>query len=164
MKLFLSEEVFEQLHNPTREQMKMALRIHCSVVEKRDGRIKARAVADGRTQRRYTEEETYSPTVKLESIFLSSLIDAYEQRNVITIEIKGAFLKAEVPDEMDLIVKMEGELSELMCELDPKYKMDENGVIYLKCKKAPYGHIEASRLFYDDLSRSLTEKMEFKRN
>jgi len=42
--------------------------IHCFVIEKRDGRIKARAVADGRSQQRYTEEETYSLTIKLESI------------------------------------------------------------------------------------------------
>jgi hypothetical protein len=56
LRLFLSEEVFEQLKNPTRKQMEVALRIHCFVVEKRDGRIKARAVADGRTQDRYFEE------------------------------------------------------------------------------------------------------------
>ena len=52
--------------------------IHCFVVEKRDGRIKARAVADGRTQQRDTEEETYSLTVKLESILLNAFVDAYE--------------------------------------------------------------------------------------
>jgi hypothetical protein len=164
LKLFLSEEVFQQLHNPTRKQMETALRIHCFVVEKRDGRIKARAVADGRTQDRYFEEETYSPTVKLESIMLSSLIDAHEQRNVVTIDIKGAFLKAKVPDEMDLIVKMDGELAELMCELDPSYKVDENGALYLKCLKALYGHIEAARLFYNDLNETLTMKLGFRRN
>ena len=42
--------------------------MHCFIIEKRDGMIKARAVADGRTQKRYMEEETYSPTVRLESI------------------------------------------------------------------------------------------------
>ncbi len=65
------------------------------------------------------EEETYSPTVKLESIMLSSLVDAFEKRHVVTIDIKGAFLKAKVPVDMELIVKMEGELAELFCELDP---------------------------------------------
>jgi hypothetical protein len=99
-------------------------------MEKRDGRIKARVVADGSTQDRYFEEETYSPTVKLESIMLNSLIDANEKRNVVTIDIKGAFLKAKVPEDMELIVKMDGELAELMCELDPSYKRDENGVLY----------------------------------
>ncbi len=53
------------------------------------------------------------------------MIEAYEQRNVISIDIKGEFLKAKVPDDMDLILKMEGELVELMCELDFWYKMDE---------------------------------------
>lgn len=144
--------------------MEVALRIHCFVVEKRDDRIKARAVTDGRTQDRYFEEETYSPTVKLESIMLSSLIDAHERRNVVTIDIKGAFLKAKVPEDLERIVKMEGELAELMCKLEPSFQLDENGVLYLKCMKALYGHIEAARLFYDDLNETLTQKLGFKRN
>jgi hypothetical protein len=32
--------------------------IHCFGIEKRDGRFKAQAVADGRSQQRYTEKET----------------------------------------------------------------------------------------------------------
>jgi hypothetical protein len=111
--------------------MKKALRVHCFLTEKRDGRIKARAVADGRLQIRYKEEETSSPTVKLESIMLCSLIDALEKRHVVTIDIKGAFLKAHVPDDLELIVKMEGELAELFAELNPEFKLDENGVLYL---------------------------------
>ncbi len=34
----------------------------------------------------------------------------------------------------------------------------------MKCLKALYGHMEASRLFYNDLDHSLTEKMNFVRN
>ncbi len=86
------------------------------------------------------EEEMCLPTVKLESIMLSSLINAHEQWNVVTVDIKGAFMKAKVPDDMELIVKMEGELAELMCELDHGYQMDTNGVLYLKCVKALYGY------------------------
>jgi hypothetical protein len=71
------EEVFEEIRNPTSEQVKKNLMIHCFVVEKRDGRIKAWAVADGRSQVHYTEEETYSPIVKLESIMLNAFVDAY---------------------------------------------------------------------------------------
>lgn len=164
LKLFLSEEVSASLQNPTRKQMENALRIHCFVIEKCVGRIKARAVADGRTQPRYFEEETYSPMVKLESIMLSSLIDAHERRKVVTVGIKGAFLKAKVPDNMELIVRMDGELAELMCELNPNFKRNQEGVLYLKCVKALYGHLEAARLFNDDLNRSLTERMGFKRN
>jgi hypothetical protein len=50
--------------------------------------------------------------VKLESIFLNAFIDAHEGRHVIMIDIKGAFLKAKVPDDLELIVKMTGELAQ----------------------------------------------------
>jgi len=40
---------------------------------------------------------------------LCSLIDALEGRDNITIDIKGAFLKARVPKELDLIVKIDGD-------------------------------------------------------
>jgi len=33
--------------------------------------------------------------------------------------IKGAFLKAKVPESLLLVVKMTGELEELMCEINP---------------------------------------------
>jgi hypothetical protein len=71
-------------------------------------------VADGRSQVRYMEEETYSPTVKLERIMMCSLIDALEKRYVVTVDIKGAFLKADVPDDLELLVKME--LADLFVE------------------------------------------------
>jgi len=90
--------------------------IHCFVVEKRDGKIKAREVADGRSQIPYTEEETYSPMVKLESIMLNAFIDVHEGRYVATVDIKGASLKGKAPDNMELIVKMTGELSQIMCK------------------------------------------------
>jgi hypothetical protein len=79
LQLFLDEQVFIFMDSLTDEQKQKALRIHCFLTEKRDGRIKARAVADGRSQKRYLEEETYSPTVRLESIMLCSLIDALEK-------------------------------------------------------------------------------------
>lgn len=41
------------------------------IVEKIDGHLKASAVADGRTQARYTEEEMYSLTAQLESIMFN---------------------------------------------------------------------------------------------
>ena len=162
--MFLAEKVFAYIKNPTPEQIRQALRIHCFLTEKRDGRVKARAVVDGRSQIRYNEEETYSPTVRLESIMLSSLIDAMEHRYVATIDIKGAFLKAKVPDDLELVVKMDGELAAAFAELNPEFQPDEKGVLYLRCLKALYGHIEAARLFYDELNNSLKTKMNFIRN
>jgi len=164
IKLFVKEEVFEKVNNPTGGQIHKALRMHCFVTEKRDGRIKARVVAEGRTQARYMEEETHSPKVRLESIMLSSLVDAVERRHVRVFDIKGAFLKASVPGNLELLVKMEGELAKMMNHLQPDFHIQDDGFMYLKCVEALYGHIEAARLFYDDLNKSLTERMGFVRN
>jgi hypothetical protein len=81
---------------------------------------------------------------------LCSLIDALEKRHVVPVDIKGAFLKVDVPEELDLILKMEGELAELFAELNPEFKLNEEGILYLRCQTAQYGHSEAARLFNDD--------------
>jgi hypothetical protein len=58
------------MRNPTPEQIEHALWIHCSVLEKSDGRTKGRSAAVGRTQTRYMEEKMNSPTIRLKSIIL----------------------------------------------------------------------------------------------
>jgi hypothetical protein len=94
---------------------------------------------------------------------LSSLIDAVEKRHVRVIDIKGAFLKAKVPENLELLVNREGQLVQMMSELQPDFKIQRDGFMYLKCVKALYGHVKAARLFYDNLNRCLTEEMGFVR-
>jgi len=48
--------------------------------------------------------------------------------------------------------------------LNDNFKIDSSGIMYLKCVKALYGHVEATRLFYNDLNKTLVEKMGFVRN
>jgi hypothetical protein len=47
LKMFLAKKVFAYIKNPTPEQIRQALQIHCFLTEKQNGRVKARAVADG---------------------------------------------------------------------------------------------------------------------
>jgi hypothetical protein len=78
--------------------------------------------------------------------------------------MKGAFLKAKVPEDLELVVKMDGrEVAELMVNLSENMLLDDQGVIYLNCKKALCRHIESARLFYDDLHDNLI-KLGFVRN
>jgi hypothetical protein len=64
------------------------------LTEKRDGTIKARNVTDGRKQRDWmTKEEAASPTVMLESLMLSIVIDAKEHRDVCVVDIPHAFVQ-----------------------------------------------------------------------
>jgi len=51
-----------------------------------------------------------------------------------------------------------------MSEINPKFQMNENGVLYLRCVKALHGHIEAASLFYDNLNATIQEKFGFKQN
>ena len=87
-----------EIHDPasmTRDQKNAALHYLMFLKKKRCGRIKGRGCADGRKQRIYTtKEEASSPTVAIESVMLSCVIDAQEKRDVATIDIPGAFMHA----------------------------------------------------------------------
>ena len=73
------------------EEKKEALSLISMIKEKRDGKLKARACADGRKQRRYiSKEEVSPPTIRLEILILSLIIDTKEGRYVATYDIVGA--------------------------------------------------------------------------
>jgi hypothetical protein len=130
--------------------------------EKRCGLIKGRGCADGRKQREYlTKEETSPPTVTIESVMLSCTIDAKERRDVATVDIPGGFMQTDMEDTVHMV--LEGTMAELLVKLDPKlYRKDiqvKKGkpVMYVQLKKALYGTLQASLLFWKDLSGKLRE-------
>jgi hypothetical protein len=98
--------------------------------EKKGGDIKARSCANGNLQRYHiAEEEAAAPTVALESVLITSTIDAKESRKMVTIDIPGAFSHAN--NEGCGIKKMVGMLAEVMVKTNPKlyrqYVMLEKG-------------------------------------
>ena len=103
------------------EQKRKALQYLMFLKRKRCGRIKGRGCADGRKQRIYKDKsETSSPTVKLESLMLSSTIDAFERRKVVTCDVPGAFMQTDIDEEIH--VRLEGEMAELLASVDSKKK------------------------------------------
>ena len=67
--------------------------------EKRDGPVKGIAVADGRKQRKNTKKgDAASPTVALEAVLLTAVIEAMEHRDVAVTDIPGAYLSADMDD------------------------------------------------------------------
>jgi hypothetical protein len=144
----------------TRAEKKGALEYLMFLKQKRCGRIKGRGCADGRKQRVYmTKEETSSPTVTTESLFLSCIIDAKEGRDVATADIPGAFMQADM--NAVVYVRLTGPLAALLVRVDPKkyqkFVATENGksVIYVRLLKALYGTMQASLLFWKDLTGEL---------
>ena len=88
------------------------------LTDRRNGEIKARACADGRPQCQHiAKEETTSPTINNDSLFVLAAIDAYENCHVVTMDIPGAFLHANNDDFV--IMRMAGTLAELMIKTSP---------------------------------------------
>ena len=134
---------------------------HCSYyLRGKNGTVKARSCANRSIQWDHVaKEEAASLTVALESVFVTAAIDVKENREVVTIEIHGAFLHATNDDYV--VMRMNGTLAELMAKTDPKlyrkYLMDEKGkkVLYLRLQKALYGMMKSALLFYRKLISEL---------
>jgi len=87
--------------------------------KKRFGKIKGRGCADGRKQREHTnKEDSRSPTVAIESLVLSCIIDSMENRDVPTVDIPGAFMQADMDEEV-VHLKLHGKMAELLVQLAP---------------------------------------------
>ena len=117
---------FEQIHmrgtleplNPdemTEEQKAKALRSIVLTKMKDTGECKTRTVADGSQQRgTVDDEDKTSPTVSLLVIFLTCIIEARERRDVATLDIPNAFLHSMLPEDQQVIMKVTGELAEIL--------------------------------------------------
>jgi hypothetical protein len=154
--------VFEPLYadSLTNDKKSKALASLTFLKEKWDRDIKARSCANGSVQREHVaKDEAASPTVGLESVFITATIDAHEKREVVTIDISGAFLHATNKD--CVIMRMNGTLAELMAKTDPKlykkYLSEKKGktVLYLRLKKALYVMMKSALLFYRKLISEL---------
>ena len=75
------------------------MRIITIIKEKGCGVLKGRSYVDGRLQRAYiSKEEAASPTTALESLSITLLIDPWEERDIATADIVGAYLNAYMED------------------------------------------------------------------
>ena len=152
----------------TSSQQKAALQYLIFLKEKHCGKVKAWGCANGHKQCLYkTKDETSSPTMNVEALFITCLIDAMEGREVMTCDIPGAFMRSEM-DEL-IHMKLEGEIALLLIRLDPSYKQFltyQHGkpVTYTELNKALYGTLQAALLFWWNLSVFLIEKLGFEAN
>ncbi len=103
----------------TPEERRKALSSLIFLKEKDTGEVKGRTCVNGAPQREYIrKEDTASPTVATDSVFLTGAVDAYQGRDVAFIDLPGAFLHT-LTDEK-IIMVLRGELCELMCLVDSK--------------------------------------------
>ncbi|MGK3737709.1 MAG: hypothetical protein ACI90V_004556, partial [Bacillariaceae sp.] len=101
--------------------------------------------------------------VSIYALMTSCLMDAIEERKVATCDIPGAFLQADWPADRDCYLKFEGAMVSMICDIDPNHAKNivygKNGkkYLYAKLTKAVYGTLLGAILFYEKLSKQLTD-------
>ena len=145
------------------EQRKKALRTVNLIKQKRNKVLKGRLCANGSPHRRFVpREEARSPTISLEALMVSLMIDAYENRKVSIVDVPGAYLQTDIPEGKFVLLLLENEFVDIMCKVNPEYTeyvRTENGkkVLDLQVKKAIYGMIELALLWYELYTSVMTE-------
>jgi hypothetical protein len=108
------------------------LESHLFLKLKLDLTIKGRTVAGGNRQKGFiTKEDATSPTVATESVLLTAVIDALENRDVAVVDIPNAFIQTRITNEDDMaIIRIRGELADILVEIAPAVYKSYVGVIH----------------------------------
>jgi hypothetical protein len=148
------ETEYEKLSQDAKDK---ALPILMFMVLKRNGSLKTRGCANGSVQRLYTnKEDVSSPTPDFYAFKFVCAVIAREGRDAASVDLPGFFLQTD-QDEL-ILLKVTGAVALLLVESDSKWKKHlrkENGkwVIYVICKKAIYGTMNAALLAYKKLAK-----------
>ena len=125
-------------------------------------KTKGRFVTGGHRQDRtlYTKEETSSPTASHTAVMVIVALAALEKREVMTADIGGAFLNAEMPLDPagdPIMVRLSNLESKLLCQIKPEYEefRDKDGTIVMHLDKALYGCLESAKAWYNKLRSDL---------
>lgn len=116
-------------------------------------KLKARLVAGGDMQERIPFEDHSSPTAALASLFMLAAIAAKERRHVVTLDIGMAYLNAEMPENVEVLMTLDPVATGFYLQMQPEqvHLRRQDGTMIVKLKKALYGCIQSARLWYDTL-------------
>ena len=127
-------------------------------------KIKARFCVDGRGQDRaeYDKTEIESPTAYFISICCVAQTAAQERRFVCVGDVGTAYLNAMMPShdpKKHVHVRIEKDIADIMCEIDTSFKQyqSKSGSIVARLRKALYGCIESAKLWYLEITKTLTD-------
>ena len=128
----------------SQEQKKEALGYLMFLKKKRCGTIKGRGCANGCKQRAYiTKEQSTSPTISTEAVFLTAMDDAWENRKVAVLDVPGSFMQVDMDELVHVCFRgeMVDKLLEIEHDLYSSYVTEEQGekVMYVELSKALYG-------------------------
>ena len=123
-------------------------------------KFKCRTCVDGSRQDHELYENISSPTATTTSVLGIAAIAAAEGRHVMTVDIGGAYLHADITcTGIAVHVRLDRVMTQFLLELDPTYAefVCTDGTCVVELDKALYGTIEAAKLWYDNISGKLIE-------
>jgi hypothetical protein len=172
MRQLHDRKVFEPINvdELTNQERHRAMESLIFLVEKRDNTVKARTCANGSTQREYMDrDEAASPTASTDAILISAVIDAKQQRDVMTADVPNAFVQTPIDQTGEKVtMKIRGVLVDMLVKMNPelyrdhviqhKHKGRAKGqkMIYVRMLKALYGMLVASLLYYKKFVADIT--------
>ena len=128
--------------------------------EKQSGVIKGWGCTDGCPQRLYTgKAESASPTVLMDSVLLTAVIEAQECRAVYMADIPGVSMQWDQDEVIHMV--LHGTLATMLIECNPDlyapYCHQEKGqpVLYIQLMKGLYGCLQAAIQFWKKLTHQL---------
>ena len=104
----------------------------------------------------------------MEAVFLTAVINAWENRKVAVLDVPGAFMQVDM-DEL-VHVRFQGKMVDKLLEIDhdlyASYVSVENSekVMYVELLKTLYGALQAARLFWEKLQTKLVKEWGFTPN
>ena len=110
----------------TKDMRQEALNYLIFLTQKKTGIIKGRGYADRRKQKAYIKkEDSAAPTVALAALFQSCIQDSTEHQFVVTVDIPGAFLQTDQPEDDEGIIRFDGPMVEVLVKINPAIYKDK---------------------------------------
>ena len=135
--------------------------------KKSSGEVKGRLSYNSKPTREWIlRDNKSSPTALMESILLTSGIDAREERDVASLDVPNTFIQTHTPLDLpgeSTVMKVRGVLVNWLIKLEPvaysKYVVYYNGkkILYLEILRAISWMLVTSLLWYRKLRKDLEE-------
>ena len=120
-------------------------------------KLKARLVANGAQMDPSSHTDLSAPTVSLTFLLMMVAVAARERREVATMDVGSAFVKASMDGEEEVLVALDQLSAAILIKIDPSFKkfLNEKNEMVVKLKKALYGCLQSARLWFQLLVEEL---------
>ena len=120
-------------------------------------KVKSRAVAMGNQQMDGEIWPSSSPTVSLSSLLMTATVAKANNMFMATMDVGGAYLNADMPEGLDVYIRIDKENAEYLMKIDPEARefIRSDGTLIARLRKALYGCHESAKLWYDTISNFL---------